>query len=174
MGILWATQVIVGRTKAEASARCEAVHEFWNEEAVATYLSHNAGYDFSTLPASFQLGELRDELAAANASPAGIVGSLVAEYGADRTMSRSEFFAHGRGRATGLDHSIVGDPATVADALEENFAATGARGGFMFSSPLAMPSGFAAISELLLPELRRRGALAPAYPGPTLRENLAV
>lgn len=174
VGILWATQVIVGRTKAEASARCEAVHEFWNEEAVATYLSHNAGYDFSTLPVSFRLGELRDELAAANASPAGIVGSLVAEFGADHTMSRSEFFEHGRGRATGLDHSVVGDPATVADALEETFAATGSRGGFMFSSPLAMPSGFAAISELLLPELRRRGALAPPYQGPTLRENLAV
>ncbi|WP_329259603.1 NtaA/DmoA family FMN-dependent monooxygenase [Streptomyces sp. NBC_01478] len=174
VGILWATQVIVGRTKAEASARCDAVHEFWNEEAVATYLSHNAGYDFSTLPGSFRLGELRDELAAANASPAGIVGSLVTEFGADHTMSRSEFFAHGRGRATGLDHSVVGDPAAVADALEENFAATGSRGGFMFSSPLAMPSGFAGISELLLPELRRRGALAPAYTGSTLRENLAV
>ncbi|MEV0475748.1 methylene-tetrahydromethanopterin reductase, partial [Streptomyces prunicolor] len=60
------------------------------------------------------------------------------------------------------------------DALEEILAATGSRGGFMFSSPLAMPSGFAGISELLLPELRRRGALAPPYQGPTLRENLAV
>lgn len=89
-------------------------------------------------------------------------------------MSRSDFFVHGRGRATGLDHSIVGDPAAVADALEENFAATGSRGGYMFSSPMAMPSGFAEISELLLPELRRRGALAPAYSGATLRENLAV
>jgi hypothetical protein len=37
-----------------------------------------------------------------------------------------------------------------------------------------MPSGFAEISELLLPELRRRGTLAPRYPGRTLRENLAV
>lgn len=90
-------------------------------------------------------------------------------------MSRGEFFAHGRRRATGLDHGIVGDPGTVADALEENFAETGSRGGFMFSSPLAMPSGFAGISELLLPELRRRGALAPTYSGATtLRENLAV
>jgi hypothetical protein len=37
-----------------------------------------------------------------------------------------------------------------------------------------MPSGFADISELLLPELRRRDALAPHYPGRTLRENLAL
>ncbi|MFI5675540.1 NtaA/DmoA family FMN-dependent monooxygenase [Streptomyces cellulosae] len=174
VGILWATQVIVGRTTAEAQARRDAVQEFWNEEAVATYLSHNAGYDLSTLPRSFSLAELRDAIVAAQASPAGLIGSLLAEFGEDHTMSRSEFFAHGRGRATGLDHSVVGDPATVADALEENFAATGSRGGYMFSCPLAMPSGFADISELLLPELRRRGALAPAYPGATLRENLAV
>lgn len=174
VGILWATQVIVGRTTAEARARRDSVHEFWNEEAVATYLSHNIGYDLSKLPRSFRLAEVRDAIVAANASPAGLIGSLIAEFGADHTMSRDEFFAHGRERATGLDHSIVGDPASVAEALEENFAATGSRGGYMFSSPLAMPSGLAGISELLLPELRRRGALAPAYPGGTLRENLAV
>jgi hypothetical protein len=44
----------------------------------------------------------------------------------------------------------------------------------MLSSPLAMPGGFAEISELLLPELHRRGALTPRYRGATLRENLAV
>ncbi|MCW2505019.1 MAG: xenobiotic compound monooxygenase subunit [Actinomycetia bacterium] len=174
VGILWATQIMVGRTTAEARARRDSVHEFWNEEAVATHLSHNAGYDLSTLPQSFRLTELRDEIVAANASPAGLIGSLIAAFGADHTMSRGEFFAHGRDSVTGLDHSIVGDPATVADALEENFAATGSRGGYMFSCPLAMPSGFTEISELLLPELRRRGALAPEYPGATLRENLAV
>lgn len=174
VGILWATQVIVGRTDPEAKARRESVLSFWNEEAVGTFLSHNAGYDFATLPASFTLGELRDEIAAAQASPAGIVGRLVADFGADYTMTRSEFFSHGWASATGLDHTLVGSPETVADALEENFAATGSRGGYMFASPLGMPSGLGEISELLLPELRRRGALAPRYPGRTLRENLAV
>jgi len=174
VGILWATQVIVGRTMAEALSRRDSVLEFWNEEAVGTFLSHNAGYDLSTLPQTFRLAELRDEIVAANASPAGLIGSLIAEFGADHTMNRAEFFEQGWRSATGLDHSIVGDATTVADALEENFAATGSRGGYMFSSPLAMPSGFTEISELLVPELRRRGALAPMYPGATLRENLAV
>lgn len=176
VGILWATQVIVGRTAAEARERFDSVHGFWNEEATATYLSHNAGYDLSTLPDSFRLAELHDEIVAVNASPSGLIGSLIAEFGEDHTMSRREFFTHGHRRAAGLDHSIVGDAATVADALEENFAATGSRGGYMLSSPLAMPSGFADISELLLPELRRRGVLATPSPGAgaTLRENLAV
>ena len=174
VGILWATQVIVGRTPQEARARRDAVLEFWSEEAVGTYLSHNAGYDFSTLPASFRLGELRDEIVAAHASPAGLVGALVAASGPQTTMTRAEFFEHGWAAATGLDHTVVGDAGSVADTLEENFAATGSRGGYMFATPLAMPSGFAEISELLVPELRRRGALAPRYPGRTLRENLAV
>jgi FMN-dependent oxidoreductase (nitrilotriacetate monooxygenase family) len=174
VGILWATQVIVGRTPAEAAARRDSVLGFWSEEAVGTFLAHNAGYDFSTLPASFRLGELRDEIALAHGSPAGLVGQLVSEYGAEHTMTRSEFFSLGWISATGLDHTIVGDASSVADALESNFASTGARGGYMFASPLGMPSGFAEISELLLPELRRRGALAPRYPGRTLRENLAV
>jgi len=174
VGILWATQVIVGRTADEARARRDSVLGFWHPEAVGTMLSHNAGYDFSTLPTSFRLGELRAEIVAANASPGGLVGSLVAEFGSEHSMTRDEFFEHGWIAATGLDHSIVGDAGTVADALEANFAETGSRGGYMLSSPLAMPSGFAEISELLVPELRRRGALSPRYPGRTLRENLAV
>ena len=174
IGILWATQVIVGRTAAEAAARRESVLGFWSREAVGTFLSHNAGYDFSTLPAEFKLAELREEIAAAQASPAGFVGALVDELGEAYSMTREEFFERGWESATGLDHTVVGDAAAVADALQENFAATGSRGGYMLSSPLGMPSGFAEISELLLAELRRRGALAPRYPGRTLRENLAV
>ena len=174
VGILWATQAIVGRTADEAAARRDAVLGFWTPEAVGTVLSHNSGYDFSTLPETFRLGELRDAIVAAHASPAGFVGALVSELGEDCTMTRAEFFERGWIAATGLDHTVVGDAATVADALEENFAATGSRGGYMLSSPLGMPSGFAELSELLVPELRSRGALAPRYPGRTLRENLAV
>ena len=174
VGILWATQVIVGRTAAEANARRDEILRFWNPEAVGTFLSHNAGYDFSTLPKSFRLGELRDEIIAAQASPAGLVGNLVTELGAEHTMTRAEFFEHGWQSATGLDHSIVADFSAVADALEENFAGSGGRGGYMLSSPLGMPAGLGDISELLVPELRRRGVLAPRYPGRTLRENLAV
>jgi len=174
VGILWATQVIVGRTAQEAADRRESALGFWSREAVGTFLSHNCGYDFSTLPAEFKLGELRDEIVAAQASPAGFVGGLVDELGADHALTRDEFFERGWLSATGLDHTVVGDAAAVADALEENFAATGARGGYMLSSPLGMPSGFADLSELLLPELRRRDALAPRYPGRTLRENLSV
>ncbi|RXZ66831.1 NtaA/DmoA family FMN-dependent monooxygenase [Agromyces albus] len=174
VGILWATQVIVGRTAEEARTRRAEVLEFWSEEAVGAYLSHNAGYDFSGVPERFALGELVAQMQAANSTPAGLVGRLVDEYGVDHQLTRAEFFEHGWRSATGLDHTVCGSPAEIADALEENFAATGSRGGYMFSTPLPTPSGLDDIAELLVPELRRRGALAPSYPGATLRENLRV
>lgn len=173
VGILWATQVIVGRTRAEAEERRREVLSFWDEEAVGTHLSHNAGYDFSTLPAHFRLGDLAEKIRAAQATPGGLVGALMDEHGEDHRMSRADFFEAGWHHATGMDHTLCGSAAEIADALQENFAATGERGGYMFSSPLAAPSGYADIAELLLPELRARSALAPRYPGTTLRENLA-
>lgn len=173
VGILWATQVIVGATQAEADARRDSVLSFWSDEAVGAFLSHNSGFDFSTVGSTVVLGELRDTVVAAGASPSGFIGGLVDEFGADHSLSRTELFEHGWRSATGLDHTLCGSAESVADALQENFEATGSRGGYMFSSPLAMPSGFDDLSELLVPELRRRGALAPQYVGSTLRENLA-
>ncbi|PWB98242.1 methylene-tetrahydromethanopterin reductase [Salinibacterium hongtaonis] len=173
VGILWATQVIVGATQGEADARRDSVLSFWSDEAVGAFLSHNSGFDFSTVGPSVVLGELRDTVVASGASPSGFVGGLVDEFGADHSLSRAELFEHGWRSATGLDHTLCGTAESVADALEENFAATGSRGGYMFSSPLSMPSGFDDLSQLLVPELRRRGSLAPQYAGSTLRENLA-
>lgn len=172
IGILWATQIIVGRTPEEAVARRDSVLEFWSEEAVGAYISHNAGFDFSRIPDRVVLGELATEIRAAQASPGGLVGSLVDEYGADHEISRAEFFEHGWRSATGLDHTLCGAPGQIADALEENFAATGSRGGYMFTTPLPTPSGLSDIAELLVPELGRRGALAPRGEGGLLRDNL--
>lgn len=160
VGILWAMQAVVGRTDEEAETRKADMLGRWSEDMVGAYLSHNAGYDFATLPSSFRLGDLRERVVAANASPAGVVGHLVTEYGEDHLLTREEFFAHGWRSATGVDHMLVGSAERIADHLEENFAETGSRGGYMLISPLAMPSGFVEITELLAPELRRRGALA--------------
>ncbi|PWJ53619.1 FMN-dependent oxidoreductase, nitrilotriacetate monooxygenase family [Quadrisphaera granulorum] len=174
VGILWATQAIVAPTTAGALAERDELLRFWNPEAVGVFLSHNSGYDFSTLPASFRLGELHDEIRAAQASPAGFVGGLVDELGPAACVTREEFFERGRRAAAGLDHMVVGDAETVADTLQETFDAVGGPGGFMLSSPLGAPGGFDRLSELLMPALRSRGALAPRYPGATLRENLAL
>ncbi|WP_292811078.1 NtaA/DmoA family FMN-dependent monooxygenase [Microbacterium sp.] len=172
VGILWAMQTIVGNTPDEAETRRAEMLSYWSEEAVGAYLSHNAGFDFSRLPERIVVGELAEQIAAVQASPGGLVGALMDEYGPDHELTRAEFFEHGWRSATGLDHTVCGSPAQIADALQDNFEATGGRGGYMFSSPLPTPSGLNDIAELLVPELSRRGVLAPRTPGATLRENL--
>jgi len=173
VGILWATQLVIGRTEDEARARKQEMLAYWGHEAVGAYLSYNSGYDFSTVGESIILGELNETIVASGASPSGLVGMLVAELGADHSMTRAEFFERGWQHAVGYDSTMSGTASQLADQLEENFAATGSRGGYMIGNPLSMPSSYVDIIELLVPELRRRGTMGPAYPGRTLRENLA-
>jgi alkanesulfonate monooxygenase SsuD/methylene tetrahydromethanopterin reductase-like flavin-dependent oxidoreductase (luciferase family) len=142
------------------------------DEAVGVYLSHNSGYDFSTLPRLFRLGDLHREIIARQASPGGFLREMVARLGADAEITRDEFFEHGRLFATSYTRTIAGTAAQVADLLEENFEATGSRGGFMLGHVVSMPQDLEAIVDLLVPELQRRGRFRREYRGTTLSENL--
>jgi FMN-dependent oxidoreductase (nitrilotriacetate monooxygenase family) len=172
LGIVWQQPCVVAATEREAVARRERLLRAIPSEGVGVYLSHNAGYDFSTLPERFVLGDLHREIIAGHASPAGFVRELVAEFGAAAEMTRNEFFEQGRRFATGYARTVAGTAAQVADHLEEVFEATGSRGGFMLGHVVSMPGDLAAIVELLVPELQRRGRFRREYQGRTLRENL--
>lgn len=173
VGILWQQPIVVADTRAEAVARREALLGLLPAEAVGAYLSYNAGYDFSTLPARFTLGALHGEIVARQASPAGFVGELVETLGRETEMSRDEFLERGRLAATGYDKTIAGTAGEMADHLEAVFEATGSRGGFMLGHTPALLPDLQTIVGLLVPELRRRGRFRSEYRGRTLRENLA-
>ncbi len=173
VGIVWSTRVIVAETEREAAALKERMIEGVPEAAVGVWLSHNTGFDMSTLPERFTLGELNRRIVAANASPAGFVHTLAAVHGMDTEISRSTFFAQGLQAATGYSSTFAGTAAQVADRLEETFEATGSRGGFMISHSQAAPREVLYnIVDQLVPELQRRGRFRTAYTGRTLRENL--
>jgi alkanesulfonate monooxygenase SsuD/methylene tetrahydromethanopterin reductase-like flavin-dependent oxidoreductase (luciferase family) len=172
MGIVWQQPCVVAETQREALARRELLLTAIPDDAVGVYLSHNAGYDFSTLPQRFTLGELHREIIASQASPGGFVREMVAQLGADTEISREEFLQHGRRFATSYARTVAGTAAQVADHLEEVFEATGSRGGFMLGHVVSMPGDLAAIADLLVPELQRRGRFRREYKGATLRENL--
>jgi FMN-dependent oxidoreductase (nitrilotriacetate monooxygenase family) len=173
VGILWQTPIVVAETRREAQARRDLLLTAIPEEAVGAYLSYNAAYDFSTLPARFTLGELHAEIIAANASPVGFVHELSLRLGAGTEITREEFFHYGLRNATAWDTTIAGTPAELADHLEEVFEATGSRGGFMLGHIVSLPDDLIAIGDLLVPELQRRGRFRTEYRGRTLRENLA-
>jgi FMN-dependent oxidoreductase (nitrilotriacetate monooxygenase family) len=174
VGILWATKVIVAETEADAARLKERLIADVPTEAVGVWLSHNTGFDMSTLPPRFSLRELNDRIVAANASPVGFVGLLVAQYGQDSEFSRDEFFEHGLHAATGYATTKAGTAARIADYLEETFEATGSRGGFMVGHSQAADRALLwNIATLLVPELQRRGRVRTSYEGRTLRDNLA-
>ncbi len=173
VGILWATQVVLGRTAAEAAARKEEMATMlMDDDAVGAYLSYNSGFDFSVLPEKFTLAEVAAQIAAAQATQSGFVQRLIARRGDDGVLTRTEFFEEGWKYATGYEQTIAGTAEQVADELEEQFFATGSNGGFMICNPQSMPSSLYEVTDLLVPELRRRGLVSDAYAGTTLRENL--
>lgn len=175
VGIIWATKVSVGETNAEAEAARERLIENVPMEAVGVWLSHNTGFDMSTLPPRFTLGELQQTIVAANASPLGVVGLLLRQHGPDAEFTRDEFMQHGLRAATGYNATFCGTPAQIADVLEERFEASGSRGGFMIGhSQAGRRELLLNLVDLLVPELQRRGRYRTAYEGRTLRENLAT
>ena len=66
---------------------------------------------------------------------------------------------------------LVGSAQQVADGLEEWFTA-GAADGFMLTFPL--PTGMQDFTDLVVPELQRRGLFRTEYEGNTLREHLGL
>jgi len=172
VGILWDVVLIVDETSQEAKRRKEQLLTAIPFEAAGAFISHQSGYDFSRLPARFRLKDLNAEIAATNASPVGFVHQLGLELGEDTEMTREEFFEYGLKAATGYNHTLAGSAQEVADVLEEEFEATGSRGGFMIAHPQASPRDLLNVVDFLVPELQRRGRFRTAYQGTTLMQNL--
>jgi FMN-dependent oxidoreductase (nitrilotriacetate monooxygenase family) len=174
VGILWDILLVVAETEQEAVARREQLLTAIPPEGVGAFLSHQAGYDFSTLPGRFTLGELNAQIAATNASPVGFIHQLAHEVGEGTEITREEFFEYGLRNATGYSHTEAGTAAQIADHFEAVFEATGSRGGFMIAHPQGTPRDLLSVVDFLLPELRARGRFRHAYEGRTLRENLRI
>ena len=175
LGTLWDMDVIVAETAEDASGKKEQLFSSVPREAAGPMISHNAGYDFSTLPDRFVLGDLVEKINGSNASQAGFAHKLARERGENAQMTRAEFLDIAWRDTTGYDHTFAGSAAQVADHLEEIFEATGCRGGFMLAAhPQATPGAQRDIVELLVPELQHRGRARTKYEGQTLRENLGI
>ena len=174
VGMIFEVIAVVEETEQEAKAHAAQMLNAVPREGIGAFVSHEAGYDFSKLPARFTPGELNKAIAATQASPVGMVHSLALEIGADTEITRDDFFEYGLKHATALDHTIYGTAKQVADILEERFEATGNRGGFMIAHPVSTPHDWINVVGMLVPELQRRGRFRTRYEGRTLRENMAL
>ncbi|WP_454915564.1 LLM class flavin-dependent oxidoreductase [Xanthobacter sediminis] len=156
---------VVGRTRAEAEDKFDALQNLISPEVGLDLLSnHTGGFDLSGYPLDGPLPELP-------ATQGGLSRqTLVSELARRENLTIRQLYlriAGARGH-----WQVVGTPTEIADLLQERFEAHGAD-GFNIMAPL-VPTGFTDFIELVLPELRRRGLFRTEYEGATLRENLGL
>jgi alkanesulfonate monooxygenase len=153
--------IILGRTEAEAAAKYADYREHISPEGALTLMSGWTGVDFSTYDLDQQVRHVQND--------AGRTAmDNVTRADPDRVWTVREVAEHvGIG---GIGPVVVGTPEKVADQIEAWFEQTDVDG---LNVPFAIsPGDFEDITDMLVPELTRRGRYKQAYRKGTLREKL--
>jgi alkanesulfonate monooxygenase len=154
---------VVGESDEQAQARYRAILELVDPVAglahVSGYLGDLSAYDLDGLVPTLELdrrGVSRGQMWVELARREGLT---------IRQLCQRMATANGHLEA-------VGTPEHIADIMEQWFT-SGAADGFTLVCPF-LPSSLAEFTELVVPELQRRGLFRTAYEGATLRENLGI
>jgi N-acetyl-S-(2-succino)cysteine monooxygenase len=153
---------VVAPTKAEAEDRFAAVRELLDPRVALADVAYWAGVDLTGLSLDAPL----PPPGTSNRS-AGAQAEIYAQAERDGLTIGDlvRIVADG-------DGAIIGTPIDIADYIEERFT-SGAADGFNVSFPW-QPDTLVDFTELVVPELRRRGLFRTAYTGTTLREHLGL
>jgi alkanesulfonate monooxygenase len=153
--------IILGRTEAEAKARYADYRRHISAEGALTLMSGWTGVDFSTYALDQEVRHVQNDAGRS-------AMDNVTRADPDRVWTVREVAEHvGIG---GAGPVIVGTPEKVADEIEAWFEATDVDG---LNVPFAVsPGDFEDISDMLVPELTRRGRYKTVYNKGTLREKL--
>jgi alkanesulfonate monooxygenase SsuD/methylene tetrahydromethanopterin reductase-like flavin-dependent oxidoreductase (luciferase family) len=153
---------VVAPTRAEAQDRFAAVRELLHPRVALADVEYWLGVDLSGLPGDSPLPPLPVTNASAGAQ------REIYEQASRDGLSISDLV---RLVAEG-DGAVVGSPADIADHIEE-YVMQDAADGFTVSFPW-QPQTLIDFTELVVPELRRRGLFRTEYTGSTLREHLGL
>ena len=155
---------VVGRTEEEAKAKFEELCRFIEPGSAMTVMNARYGHDMSIYPMDGPVPEL--PISQALQSFATVL--LAKARRENLTMKQlHDLFALSRGYILG-----VGTGAQVADQMAEWFTA-GACDGFMIT-PANFPAALDDFTEMVLPELRKRGLFREDYEGTTFRSHLGL
>ncbi|GLL02164.1 LLM class flavin-dependent oxidoreductase [Dactylosporangium matsuzakiense] len=154
---------VVAPTRAEAEDRFAAVRELLDPRVALADVQYWAGVDLTGLPLDAPL----PPLPASSPRSAGAQAEIYAQAARDNLTIGDlvRIVADG-------DGAIIGTPADVADHIEEYFT-QGAADGFNVSFPW-QPETLVDFTDLVVPELRRRGLFRTEYAGTTLRDHLGL
>ena len=153
--------VVLGETEARAKAKYEEYRRHISPEGALTLMSGWTGVDFSTYALDQEVRHVTNDAGRS-------AMDNITRADPDRVWTVREVAEHvGIG---GIGPVIVGTPDKVADEIEAWFEATDVDG---LNMPFAVsPGDFEDISEMLVPELTRRGRYKTTYAEGTLREKL--
>lgn len=156
---------ILGRTEEEAKEHYLLLQSLITDEQALIAISRfSGGVDLSKYPLDGPLPELPVVNGAQTRQ------KIMIETARRENLSIRQI---GRRFAESLGHNLVwGTPSQVADIMEEWFAKE-ACDGFCILPPY-FPRGVSDVTDLLVPELQRRGLFRTEYEGNTLRENLGL
>ena len=153
--------IILGRTDAEAKAKYEDYRSHVSTEGALALMSGWTGVDFSTYDLDQQVRHVENDAGRS-------AMDNITRADPDRVWTVREVAQHvGIG---GIGPVVVGSPETAADQIEAWFDQTDVDG---LNVPFAIsPGDFEDITDMLVPELVRRGRYKNAYAKGTLREKL--
>jgi alkanesulfonate monooxygenase len=153
--------IILGRTEDEAKAKYADYRSHISHQGALTLMSGWTGVDFSTYELDQQVRHVTND--------AGRTAmDNITRADPDRVWTVREVAEHvGIG---GIGPVTVGTPEKVADDIEAWFEQTDVDG--LNVAFAVSPGDFEDISDMLVPELTRRGRYKSAYAEGTLREKL--
>jgi alkanesulfonate monooxygenase SsuD/methylene tetrahydromethanopterin reductase-like flavin-dependent oxidoreductase (luciferase family) len=153
--------IILGRTEAEAAAKYADYVSHVSPEGALALMSGWTGVDFSTYDLDQQVRHVQNDAGRS-------AMDNITRADPDRVWTVREVAQHvGIG---GIGPVLIGTPEKVADDIEAWFEQTDVDG---LNVPFAIsPGDFEDITDMLVPELVRRGRYKNAYRQGTLREKL--
>ena len=160
--------IIVGETEEAAFAKKRYYDELITPEIGLDYLSEHFGFDLSgedvnaPIPEKYYVVDETDPQIGPK-----IVNDLIQRNGLKTLKDLYEFIGGGRRHL-----EIIGSAQQVADVLEK-WLVLEAADGFNILPPI-FPDDLEDITNLLIPELQRRGLFRTEYEGTTLRDNLGL
>jgi FMN-dependent oxidoreductase (nitrilotriacetate monooxygenase family) len=159
--LIYGLQTVVAETRSEAREKYERIMSCIPLEGAIAWISGHFGLDFS----KFSMDDIVQNIEIPGIQ--GLFESIIyAKGGAPVTVKEAALiYAQGMGMPV-----AVGTASDIADQME-HFMDEGGADGFMLAATYT-PGCFEEFSDLVVPELQRRGRLRTHYEGTTLRENL--